>query len=399
MDYVLLCPEINSARMYAGPGSGPMLAAAAAWDSLAAQLESAAGAYSAEISGLAGRWFGASSLSMTAAAAPFVAWLQAGAAQAAQTSAQAYAAAAAFEAAFAMTVPPPVIAANRARLLALIATNFFGQNTAAIAVTEAEYADFWVQDATAMYAYAADSSAASTLTSYTEPPRTTNDSGQPSQARALAQTTANAQTQAVVQQLSSTNAEIPAGGTADVPAGSTVTIGTYTQMVVDAGSVTIAIPDGGGVNVFALSPVTVYPGSTFFAVSGWVGIPPNTIVAPTSGAVTLTPVGGTTGAGVGSLLGGGSVTIGAQSGVMTLGNTATGLVGSAGATITNLAGTVAYTTPSAGMPAAVAALGGSPGLAGTAGIQPQLDAEGLGQWARALAGSDLADGSTGLGAP
>ncbi|BBY22269.1 hypothetical protein MSTO_24740 [Mycobacterium stomatepiae] len=301
-----------------------------------------------------------------------------------------------------MTVPPPVIAANRARLLALIATDFFGQNTAAIAVTEAEYADFWVQDATAMYAYAADSSAASTLTSYTEPPRTTDDSGQPSQARALAHTTANttnAQTQAVDQQLSSTNAEIPAGGTADVPAGSTVTIGTYTQLVVDAGSVTIAIPDGDGVNVFALSPVTVYPGSTFFAVSGWVGIPPNTIVAPTSGALTLTPVGGTTGVGVGFLLGGGSVTIGAQSGVMTLGNTATGLVGSAGATITDLAGTVAYTTPSAGMPAAVAALGGSPGLAGTAGIQPQLGAEGLGQWARALAGSDLADRSAGLGAP
>jgi PPE-repeat protein len=400
MDYALLCPEINTARMYAGPGSGPMLAAAAAWDSLAAQLESAAGGYSAEISGLTGRWFGPSSLSMTAAAAPYIAWLHAGAAQAAATSAQAYAAAAAYEAAFAMTVPPPVIAANRAQLLALIAANFFGQNTAAIAATEAEYAEFWVQDATAMYAYAADSSAASMLTSYTEPPRTTNDSGQADQARALAQTTANtasAQTQAAVQQLSSTNAEIPAGGTADVPAGSTVTIGTNTQMVVDTGSVTITIPDGGGINVFALSPVTVYPGGTFFAMSGWVGIPPNTIIAPTSGAVALTPVGGTTGVGIGSLLGSGSVTIGAQSGVMTLGNTATGLVGSAGATITNLAGTVAYTTPSAGMPAAVAALGASPGLAGTAGIQPQLDAEGLGQWARALTGTDLAEGSAGLG--
>ncbi|MCV7409252.1 hypothetical protein AWC05_25670 [Mycobacterium florentinum] len=404
MDYALLCPEINSARMYAGPGSGPMLAAAAAWDAVAAQLESAASGYAAEIAGLTGRWFGPSSLSMAAAAAPYIAWLQAGAAQAAQTSAQAYAAAAAYEAAFAMTVPPPLIAANRARRTALIATNFFGHNTAAIAATEAEYAEFWIQDATAMYAYAADASAASTLTSYREPPRTTSDSGPAGQTRALAQSAANTssgQTRAAMQQLSSTNAaghDIPAGGTADVPAGSTVTIGTYTQMVVDSGSVTITIPDGGGVNVFALSPVTVYPGGTFFAGSGWVGIPPNTIIAPTSGAVTLTPVGGTTGVGVGSLLGSGSVTIGAQSGVMTLGNTATGLVGSAGTTITNLAGTVAYTTPSAGVPAAVAALGGSPGLAGTAGIQPQLNAEGLGQWARALSGADLAEGSAGLGA-
>ena len=34
MDFAILPPEINSGRMYAGPGSGPMLAAAAAWDGL-----------------------------------------------------------------------------------------------------------------------------------------------------------------------------------------------------------------------------------------------------------------------------------------------------------------------------------------------------------------------------
>jgi PPE-repeat protein len=38
MDFGMLPPEINSARMYTGPGVGPMLAAAAAWDGLAAQL-------------------------------------------------------------------------------------------------------------------------------------------------------------------------------------------------------------------------------------------------------------------------------------------------------------------------------------------------------------------------
>ncbi len=32
MDYAVLPPEINSARIYAGPGSGPMLAAASAWE-------------------------------------------------------------------------------------------------------------------------------------------------------------------------------------------------------------------------------------------------------------------------------------------------------------------------------------------------------------------------------
>ena len=56
-----------------------------------------------------------------------------------------------------MTVPPPVIAANRVLLANLIATNFLGQNTPAIAVTEAQYAEMWAQDAGAMYTYAASS--------------------------------------------------------------------------------------------------------------------------------------------------------------------------------------------------------------------------------------------------
>ena len=156
MDFALLPPEVNSGLIYAGPGSGPMLSAATGWDALAAQLESAAGGYAAELAGLSGQaWAGPSSLLMTAAATPYVEWLSTTAGQAAQTAVQAYAAAAAYEAAFAMTVPPPVIASNRVQLMALIETNFFGQNTPAIAATEAEYMEMWAQDAAAMYGYAA----------------------------------------------------------------------------------------------------------------------------------------------------------------------------------------------------------------------------------------------------
>jgi PPE-repeat protein len=82
MDFGLLSPEVNSGRMYTGPGAGLMLAAAAGWDATAAQLESAASGYSSEVSGLASGWFGPSSMRMAAAAAPYVAWLQASAAQA-----------------------------------------------------------------------------------------------------------------------------------------------------------------------------------------------------------------------------------------------------------------------------------------------------------------------------
>jgi PPE-repeat protein len=57
MDFAILPPEINSGRMYAGPGSGPMLAAAAAWDGLATELQAAAASYRSVISGLtAGPW-------------------------------------------------------------------------------------------------------------------------------------------------------------------------------------------------------------------------------------------------------------------------------------------------------------------------------------------------------
>ena len=83
MDYGALPPEINSARMYAGPGAGSMLAAAAAWNGLAAELRSAASSYGSVISGLTGGpWLGPSSTAMAAAATPYVAWLSATAEQA-----------------------------------------------------------------------------------------------------------------------------------------------------------------------------------------------------------------------------------------------------------------------------------------------------------------------------
>ena len=137
MDFATLPPEVNSARMYAGPGPGPMLAAASAWDGLAAELQSTAASYRAAISELTGGpWLGSSSASMAAAATPYLDWMTTTAGQAEQTATQARSAAAAYEAAFAMTVPPAVIAANRSLLMTLIATNVLGQNTAAIAATE-----------------------------------------------------------------------------------------------------------------------------------------------------------------------------------------------------------------------------------------------------------------------
>jgi PPE-repeat protein len=177
--------------MYTGPGSEPMMAAAAAWDGLAAEVGTAASGYGSLIDELThGPWVGPASASMVSAVGPYVTWLSGVASQAEETASQARAAAAAFETAFAMTVPPPVIAANRVLLMTLIATNFFGQNTPAIAATEAQYTEMWAQDAAAMYGYAGSSAAASKLTPFTAAPNTTTPDGEARQFAAVAQATA-----------------------------------------------------------------------------------------------------------------------------------------------------------------------------------------------------------------
>ncbi|ETA95668.1 hypothetical protein O974_26310 [Mycobacterium avium 11-0986] len=174
--------------MYAGPGAAPLLAAAQIWETTAAELHSAASAYQSVVTGLtAGPWLGPSSAMMASAASSYVAWLSSTAAQAEQTASQARAAATAYEAAFAATVPPPVVAANRSQLVTLVATNLLGQNTPAIAATEAQYSEMWAQDAVAMYGYASSSAAATQLTPFSPPQQNTNSGGQASRASAVSQ--------------------------------------------------------------------------------------------------------------------------------------------------------------------------------------------------------------------
>ena len=201
MDFAALPPEVNSGLMYTGPGSAPMMAAAASWDNLAVEMYSAASDYGSVIANLTtGPWRGTASTSMAAAAAPYASWMSTTAAQAEQAAGQAKAAASAYESAFTSTVPPPVIVANRALLASLISTNLLGQNTPAIAATEAHYAEMWAQDAAAMYGYAGASSAASTLTPFTDPPATTTTTGAAAQAATVAQATGTG-TQSTLSQL------------------------------------------------------------------------------------------------------------------------------------------------------------------------------------------------------
>ncbi|MGB6208803.1 PPE family protein, partial [Mycobacterium sp.] len=192
MFFAAFPPEINSGRMYAGAGSGPLMAAATAWDGLASELQSTAESYASVISALtSGPWLGPSSLSMAAAVAPYLAWMRTIAAQAAETANQAIAAASAYQTAFAAHVPPAEIAANRSQLASLVASNILGQNNSAIAATEIQYAEMWAQDALAMDTYAGSSAAATNLTPFTSAPPVTNSAGLAGQAGAATQAAAN----------------------------------------------------------------------------------------------------------------------------------------------------------------------------------------------------------------
>jgi len=168
-----LPPEVNSALMYTGPGAGPLLEASQAWATLATELYSTGAALTHVTTALMGSWTGPSSWAATQTLTTFATWITAIGEQCAHTAQLAAAAASAYSAAFAATVPPALIAANRAQLATLVATNFLGVNTAAIAANEAAYMQMWAQDAATMHTYMAQASAiTASLPQFTPPGHT-----------------------------------------------------------------------------------------------------------------------------------------------------------------------------------------------------------------------------------
>lgn len=150
-------PELNTARLMAGAGPAPMLAAALGWETLAAALDAQAAELTARLNSLGEAWTGGSSDKAIASALPMVTWLQTASTQAKTRGMQATAQAAAYTQAMATTPSLPEIAMNHITTAVLTATNFFGINTVPIAFNEIDYfVRMWTQAAVAMDIYQAE---------------------------------------------------------------------------------------------------------------------------------------------------------------------------------------------------------------------------------------------------
>jgi len=314
LDFGALPPDVNSARIYAGPGATSLTTAATAWSSLAAELNSTAQSYEKIITALSSEeWTGSASAAMATAAQPYVTWMQTTAAQAEEAATQARTAAAAYESALAATVPPPAVATNRAVTQQLVQTNVLGQNTPSIAQLEAQYGEMWAQDATAMYTYAGQSAAASKVTPFTNAPPVANPSAQATQGAATAGVTANATANKSVTSTLQALAQPAASGTtkaaAAAPAATTATNPFQEIWFLLTGQTTLPTSLGSAVNGYAPFASLFYntEGLPYFSVgmgnfgvqiaksAGWLG------GAAPAAAKALPGLGG-----LGGMLGGGA---------------------------------------------------------------------------------------------
>jgi PPE-repeat protein len=185
MDFGTLPPEISSALIHSGPGAGSFIEASAVWQRLGIELEDSLPGYASVLSSLTDGWQGPSSMAMIQAVEPYLAWLRTTAQQCEQLGSSMEAVAAAFELACRTVVFPVQVTSNRTRLAQLVATNWLGTNSVAIAETDAQYEGMWINNSAAMYRYEAASAQALALPQFSSPPAIASPTAAAAQASAV----------------------------------------------------------------------------------------------------------------------------------------------------------------------------------------------------------------------
>ncbi|AKN16034.2 hypothetical protein B586_04770 [Mycobacterium haemophilum DSM 44634] len=161
-----------------GPGPASLTRASSQWTELGYEVSSLKWQLDVMLSGLAKAWSGEAAMQVINAAKPFQEWLVDLVDQIANIARQTHYIMVAFCLAHNSMVDPALINANRTQMLALTNDNELGQNTAAIAQLEHEYADYWDQDGDAMRTYRHDLSFALTrLTPWQQPPPIATNTG------------------------------------------------------------------------------------------------------------------------------------------------------------------------------------------------------------------------------
>lgn len=238
-DAAAVPPEINHVLMRSGDQGLSLTAAAAGHQALAEMLMAEMAQMGFNTATVATGFQGLGGTSMTMSAGQYMGILGAAVAWLQVASTQALEVVQAHQAALTAMIPAEVALTNRSTQMGLISTNFFGQNTPGIVGLEAQYQEFWAQNAqlrTGFGAAVAAALAALATPAPLNPAMTNPGDAVAGAAQAAAQAGAQSGLQAASQSMTSAS-EATTGGTSEATQSSTAGTSMMSSLGSEFGSV------------------------------------------------------------------------------------------------------------------------------------------------------------------